>query len=80
MSGLQVLKPNGKDYKATFRMPSDMFWDLKQLAVDKRTNVTELVIEALSDLLIKYGKRAAAGGGGERKPSKKEHTVTTTKE
>jgi antitoxin-like ribbon-helix-helix protein len=38
-------------------MPPDLFWDLKQLAVEKRTNVTELVNEALHDILVKYGKR-----------------------
>jgi hypothetical protein len=51
------LKPDGKDYKATFRMPLDLFWDLKQLAVDQRTNVTDLVNEALLDLLAKYKKK-----------------------
>jgi hypothetical protein len=53
-----ALKPDGKDYKATFRMPPDLFWDLKQLAVDQRTNVTELVNEALRDLLAKYKKKS----------------------
>jgi hypothetical protein len=55
---VSILKPNGKDYKATFRMPPDLFWDLKQLAVDQRTNVTELVNEALTDLLTKYKKKS----------------------
>lgn len=52
------LKKDGKDYKATFRMPPNLFWDLKQLALDRRTNVTELVNEAISDLLTKYKKKA----------------------
>lgn len=54
---ITTLKPNGKDYKATFRMPPDLFWDLKQLALDERRNVTELVNEALHDLLAKYKKK-----------------------
>ena len=54
---ITTLKPNGKDYKATFRMPPDLFWDLKQLALDERRNVTELVNEALHDLWRNTRKR-----------------------
>jgi hypothetical protein len=50
-----LTKPNGKDVRATFRIYPNLFWSLKQLALDKRTTTTELVNEALSDVLLKYG-------------------------
>lgn len=50
-----LTKPNGKDVRATFRIWPDLFWDLKQLALDKRTTTTELINEAIQDVLKKYG-------------------------
>ena len=50
-----LTKPNGKDVRATFRIWPDLFWDLKQLALDKRTTTTELINEAIQDFLKKYG-------------------------
>lgn len=43
--------------KVTFRIHEDLFWELKELAVSKRTNTTDLLNEAIRDVLVKYGKR-----------------------
>lgn len=40
--------------KVTFRINEDVFWALKRLAVDKKTNVTALLDEALGDYLAKH--------------------------
>jgi hypothetical protein len=45
--------------KTTFRINTDLFWDLKRMALDERTNVTELINEAIYDLFVKRGKRKA---------------------
>ena len=50
-----MTKPNGKDVRATFRIWPDLFWDLKQLALDRRTTTTELINEAIEDILTKHG-------------------------
>lgn len=39
--------------KVTFRMDEEMFWSLKRLAVEEKTNVTTLLDEAVKDLLKK---------------------------
>jgi hypothetical protein len=44
--------------KTTLKIDTDLFWDLKRLAVDQRSNITPLVNEALSDLVAKYRKKA----------------------
>ena len=49
-----LTKPDGKDVRATFRLWPDLFWDLKQLALDKRTTTTHLINEAIEDILAKY--------------------------
>lgn len=57
------MSPTGKDgeekyVKTTLKIDTDLFWDLKRLAVDQRSNITPLVNEALSDLVVKYRKKA----------------------
>jgi hypothetical protein len=47
-----------KYVKTTLKIETDLFWELKRLAVDQRSNVTPLVNEAISDLIGKYKKRA----------------------
>jgi hypothetical protein len=47
-----------KYVKTTLKINTDLFWDLKRLAVDERSNITPLVNEALSDLIVKYKKKA----------------------
>lgn len=63
MSSLQIMSPkeneDEKKYvKTTLKIDTDLFWDLKRLAVDQRSNITPLVNEALSDLVAKYRKKA----------------------
>jgi hypothetical protein len=40
-----------------------LFWDLKRLAVDQRSNITPLVNEALSDLIAKYRRKVKSTAG-----------------
>lgn len=47
----------GEITRSTLRIDSDLFWSLKELAVHERTNVTNLVNEAITDLLAKYGSK-----------------------
>jgi hypothetical protein len=47
-----------KYVKTTLKINTDLFWDLKRLAIDERSNITPLVNEALSDLIVKYKKKA----------------------
>jgi hypothetical protein len=63
MSSLQIMsskenKGQEKYVKTTLKIDTDLFWDLKRLAVDQRSNITPLVNEALSDLIVKYKKKA----------------------
>lgn len=46
---------DGKEVRVTFRLWPRLFWNLKQLALDKRTTTTELINEAIEDILKKYG-------------------------
>lgn len=58
MSSLQIMPPKEEKYfKTTLKIDTDLFWDLKRLAVDQRSNITPLVNEALSDLIAKYRKK-----------------------
>jgi hypothetical protein len=65
MPSLQIMSPankenKGKDekyFKTTLKIETDLFWELKRLAVDQRSNVTPLVNEAIADLLGKYKKK-----------------------
>jgi hypothetical protein len=50
----KLTKPDGKDVRATFRLYPHLLWDLKQLALDERTTTTELISEAIKDLLTKH--------------------------
>ena len=59
MSSLQIMPSQEEKYvKTTLKIDMDLFWDLKRLAVDERSNITPLVNEALSDLIVKYKKKA----------------------
>jgi hypothetical protein len=63
MSSLQIMSPKENEgqekyVKTTLKIDTDLFWDLKRLAVDQRSNITPLVNEALSDLIAKYRKKA----------------------
>ena len=63
MSSLQIMSPKENEgeekyVKTTLKIDTDLFWDLKKLAVDQRSNITPLVNEALSDLIAKYRKKA----------------------
>ena len=59
MSSLQIMPSKEEKYvKTTLKIDTDLFWDLKRLAVDERSNITPLVNEALSDLIVKYKKKA----------------------
>jgi predicted GNAT superfamily acetyltransferase len=40
--------------------PEDVAWQLRALAVDRKTTVQNLVAEALNDLFAKYGKPEVA--------------------
>jgi predicted transcriptional regulator len=40
--------------KVTFRIDEEIFWSLKQLALDKKTNATVLLEEALREYLVKH--------------------------
>ena len=55
MTFSNMTRPNGKEVRATFRLWPHLFWNLKQLALDKRTTTTELINEAIEDILKKYG-------------------------
>jgi len=55
MTFSNMTRPNGKEVRATFRLWPRLFWNLKQLALDKRTTTTELINEAIEDILKKYG-------------------------
>jgi hypothetical protein len=62
MSSLQIMSPKENEgqekyVKTTLKIDTDLFWDLKRLAVDQRSNITPLVNEALSDLIAKYRKK-----------------------
>jgi hypothetical protein len=62
MSSLQIMSPKENEgqekyVKTTLKIDTDLFWDLKRLAVDQRSNITPLVNEALSDLVAKYRKK-----------------------
>jgi hypothetical protein len=62
MSSLQIMSPKENEgqekyVKTTLKIDTDVFWDLKRLAVDQRSNITPLVNEALSDLVSKYRKK-----------------------
>ena len=57
MSSLQIMPSKEKYVKTTLKIDTDLFWDLKRLAVDERLNITPLVNEAISDLLTKYKKK-----------------------
>ena len=54
---VDLTRPDGKDIRATFRLYPHLFWELKQLALDKRTTTTELINEAIRDLLAKHGHK-----------------------
>ena len=59
MSSLQIMPSKEEKYvKTTLKIDTDLFWDLKRLAVDERSNITPLVNEALTDLIVKYKKKA----------------------
>jgi hypothetical protein len=66
MPSLQIMSPTNKEnkgkdekyFKTTLKIETDLFWELKRLAVDQRSNVTPLVNEAISDLIGKYRKKA----------------------
>lgn len=63
MSSLQIMSPKENEVqekyvKTTLKIDTDLFWDLKRLAVDQRSNITPLVNEAISDLIAKYRKKA----------------------
>lgn len=63
MPSLQIMTPKENEdqekyVKTTLKIDTDLFWDLKRLAVDQRSNITPLVNEALSDLVAKYRKKA----------------------
>ena len=51
-----------KTEKSTFRLPLDLANQLRHMAIDEQTTVTELLIEAIQDFLAK--KR---GGGASKK-------------
>jgi hypothetical protein len=65
MPSLQIMSPTNKEskdkdekyFKTTLKIETDLFWELKRLAVDQRSNVTPLVNEAIADLLGKYKKK-----------------------
>jgi hypothetical protein len=46
-----------KYVKTTLNVETDLFWELKRLAVDQRSNLTPLVNEAIKDVLTKYRKK-----------------------
>jgi hypothetical protein len=52
-----------KYVKTTLKIDTDLFWDLKRLAVDQRSNITPLVNEALSDLIAKYRRKVKSTAG-----------------
>lgn len=61
MTSLEFMSPTTteeKYVKTTLKIDTDLFWDLKRLAVDQRTNIMPLVNEAISDLIGKYKKRS----------------------
>lgn len=47
--------------------PEDVAWQLRALAVDRKTTVQNLLAEALNDLFAKYGKPEVAPVEGERR-------------
>jgi len=49
--------------------PEDVAWQLRALAVDRKTTVQNLVAEALNDLFAKYGKPELAPVERERRSS-----------
>jgi hypothetical protein len=68
MSSLQIMSPKENEgqekyVKTTLKIDTDLFWDLKRLAVDQRSNITPLVNEALSDLIAKYRRKVKSTAG-----------------
>ncbi len=49
--------------------PEDVAWQLRALAVDRKTTVQNLMAEALNDLFAKYGKPEVAPTERERRTS-----------
>ncbi|HEY5312632.1 MAG TPA: ribbon-helix-helix domain-containing protein [Pirellulales bacterium] len=49
--------------------PEDVAWQLRALAVDRKTTVQNLLAEALNDLFAKYGKPEVAPLERERRAS-----------
>jgi len=49
--------------------PEDVAWQLRALAVDRKTTVQNLMAEALNDLFAKYGKPEVAPIERERRAS-----------
>jgi hypothetical protein len=47
------LMTDKKETKATWRIPDDMLVDLKHLAIDDRTSVNTLAVQAIKDYLSK---------------------------
>jgi hypothetical protein len=43
--------------QVTFRIDASLLKELKFLAVEKDSSLTDLYVEALKDLLVKYGKK-----------------------
>ena len=43
--------------KTTLRLPDNILKELKHLAIDDNRTLTEVIIEALTDYLIKRGKK-----------------------
>jgi hypothetical protein len=51
-----LVKEYNNEVKVTWRIPADVFKELKHLAIDENVPVTELVTKALRDFLRKSKK------------------------
>jgi hypothetical protein len=53
--------PNARrDKQIAAHFPEDVAWQLRALAVERKTTVQNLMAEALNDLFAKYGKPEVA--------------------
>lgn len=55
--GEGVRKPEGSMAKSSYTIPQETQWAMKMLSVELHVKLNELIQEAFTDLLAKYGKR-----------------------
>ena len=52
-----VLESNNNNYKTTLRIPADVIKQLKHIAIDENTTLTQVIQEALDEYLANKEER-----------------------